>query len=114
MTLNELSEFEYGPVSQEETHALATMLSDALHFNMNSEQVTEYVERVGHESFRAVKHHGTIASGLGMIESAQWFGGSRVPCIAISPVGASPEFRGRGASSFLLQKMHEEIYERGF
>ncbi len=106
--------FEYGPVPEEEAHALATMLSDALHFNMNSEQVARYVERAGYETFRVARQNGKMAAGLGIIEAAQWFGGAKVPCIAISPVGAAPEYRGRGASSLLLQKMHEEVYRKGF
>jgi len=107
-------DFEYGAVAEDEAHALATMLSDALHFNMNPEQVTEYVERVGYAQFRAVRHEGKNAAGLGIVEAAQWFGGAKVPCVAISPVGASPEFRGRGASTHLLQWMHEEVRTKGF
>jgi predicted acetyltransferase len=109
-----LSTFEYGPVPQEEAQALASLLSDALHFNMNAEEITRYVERVGYETFRLVRQDGRMAAGLGIIETAQWFGGRKVPAIAISPVGAAPEFRGRGASSHLLQKMHEEVRERGY
>lgn len=109
-----MSTFTYSPISQDEALELATMLSDALHFNMNPDQVREYVERVGYETFRVVRQDGRMAAGLGIIETAQWFGGRKVPCIAISPVGAAPEFRGRGASSHLLQKMHEEVREKGY
>lgn len=112
--MRESTTFEYGPVPQDEAHSLATLLSDALHFNMNQEQVAEYVDRVGFDTFRTVRQHGRMAAGLGIIEAGQWFGGKKAQCIAISPVGTAPESRGRGASSHLLQRMHEEVYEKGY
>src|SRR5579872_4051010 len=106
--------FEYGPVAQEEALALGAMLSQALHFNMNEEGVRKWIERVGHEGFRVVRRQGQMAAGLGIIEMGQWFGGSRVPVVGLSPVGTAAEHRGMGAASCLMHRMHEEVYARGF
>src|SRR5579871_2113160 len=93
--------FEYGPIPPEEALALGTMLSQALHFNMNEEGVRRWIERVGHEELRVVRRHGHMAAGLGIIEMGQWFGGAKVPVVGLSPVGTAAEHRGVGAGSYL-------------
>jgi predicted acetyltransferase len=107
-------DFEYGPIAAEEAEPLAALLSQSLHFNLTADGITEWIGRVGHEPMRAVRQAGKMVTGLRIIEMGQWFGGVRIPIVAISAVGAAPEHRGQGATTYLMQKMHEEVRERGY
>jgi predicted acetyltransferase len=108
------ADFEYGPISPEEAEPLAALLSQSLHFNLTADGIAEWIGRVGHEPMRAVRQAGKMITGLRIIEMGQWFGGAKIPIVAISAVGAAPEYRGQGATTYLMQKMHEEVRERGY
>jgi predicted acetyltransferase len=91
------------------------MLAQALHFsNPTQADVAPWLERVGHEDFRYTRVDGRIASGLKLIWMAQWFGGVKVPAAGVTVVGAAPEFRGKGATGWLMRRMHEEVREKGY
>lgn len=108
--------YEYSAVLPEQTEELTRLgelLSQALHFNMTPEQLSDWLGR-GLQLFRAVHDNGKMAAGLGIIEAGQWFGGNKLPIAAISPVGTALDYRGRGAGSVLLQKMHEEVRAFGW
>jgi predicted acetyltransferase len=108
------SELEYLIPTLEESRELTMMLGQALHFpNPTAADMEAWVERVGHEDFRYTRLNGRMACGLRIIWMGQWFGGARVPAAGITVVGAAPEYRGKGATSWLMRKMHEEVRERG-
>lgn len=105
---------EYLTPNLEEAKQLTLMLAQALHFhNPTPEEMQVWLDRVGHEDFRYTCVDGNMASGLRIIWMGQWFGGVRVPAAGITVVGAAPEYRGKGTTSWLMQRMHEEVRERG-
>jgi predicted acetyltransferase len=106
---------EYLTPSLEEARPLTKMLAQSLHFgNMSAEDLESWLDRIGHEDFRYTRVDGRIASGLRIIWMGQWFGGTKVPAAGVTVVGAAPEFRGKGATGWLMQRMHEEVRERGY
>jgi predicted acetyltransferase len=106
---------EYLTPTLEEAHELTMMLGQALHFpNPTATEMQAWVERVGHEDFRYTRSDGKMASGLRILWFGQWFGGVKVPAAGVTVVGAAPEFRGKGMTSWLMRRMHEEAREKGY
>ena len=104
--------FEYLTPTPEETPELALILSQALHFGSPTpEGVQPWIERVGNQDFRYTRVDGRMAAGLQIIWMNQWFGGVKIPCAGITVVGAAPEYRGKGAASWLIRRMHQELRE---
>lgn len=112
--MSDTNALEYrAPADDAELTALGTLLSHALHFNMTPEQVRDWLDRCGPEGFRLVTRGGVMAAGLRFIACGQWYGGARVPVAAITPVGCAAEHRGFGVASRMMQRMHEEVRQRG-
>ena len=111
--MNNKNIFTIGKANQENSHELASIIAQSLHFYKKSVQ-TLIEERIGYDCFRTIKKDNKLIGGLGILKMGQWFGGKRIPCAGLSFAGVSPEERRTGAASFILRKTLEELRQDGF
>lgn len=81
-------------------------------FNADLENWHTYVQRLGANNFRVIRHQSRVVGGLGLYPMGQWFGGQSVPIMGIAAVGIAPDCRGRGAAMALLSQTLQDFYEQ--
>jgi predicted acetyltransferase len=107
-----VSRFEYQrTVGPDDDAALRDVVVQSI--NWPGDAWPMFVERIGRENLRAVRHAGRLIGGLATYAMGQWFGGRSIRCAGVSAVGVAPEFRRQGASRFLLQNMLEDQRSAG-
>jgi predicted acetyltransferase len=102
--------YEISPPRPDEDEAFDNALGRSLHFPGNMEA---WIERLGRESFRAVRQNGRILAGVALADAGQWFGGRRVPCMLVNGVGVTPEARGSGVGLHMMRAVLEELHASG-
>ena len=71
-------------------------------------------QMLGVQNLRAVRAGSEIVGGLGITPMGHFFGGRSVKCAGITLVGVSPEWRGRGVASTLMNETVKEIHSLGY
>jgi len=99
------------PASKEDFSQLMRVLCEA--FAMTAEEGENYRVRLGDESFRLVRRNGRVAGGLALFRMGQFFGGRSVPMAGIAAVGVSPDERGKGTATALMNGVVRELHEQG-
>lgn len=105
-------EFEYSSDSH---------LEDALRFGnilgqcflSTPEQEQSWVNLMGIENLRIIRHNQEMAGGLATIPMKQWWGGESVAMTGIAGVSIAPEHRGTGAALSLMQQTIKELHTQG-
>ncbi|WP_439566209.1 GNAT family N-acetyltransferase [Gloeocapsopsis crepidinum] len=106
------SQFEYDTISNaEDEQQLGKILQQCL--NSPPDSIKTYLQRVGRENFRSIRHSNQIIGGLVILPQGQWFRGECVPMGGIQAVGIAPEYRGSGAALELMQQTIRELYNQG-
>ncbi len=110
---------EYRPMRDpaQETARVSHIITRA--FGGPEDRVPKWLERLGHTNVRLVeatmpgakqRHvHGTLL----FISMGQYFGGRSVPMIGIAGVAVSPEARGRGVATAMMEHALREIHAMG-
>lgn len=106
-----MTDFDYGPVREDELVSLNGMLEQALFFRTGT--MAPWTSAIGNEHLRAVRRAGQIVAGLSIIPFGHWFGGRVVPTGGVTAVGVAPEARGGGVGVAMLGAMLHELHERG-
>lgn len=105
------SSIEVGPADEAEFDALVRIIGQAL---CNSPDfMRPWLAGIGMPNLRAVRKHGKVVAGLGIMPMGQWFGGRSVPIWGITAVGVAPEQRGTGVGITLLRRTLEEQHAAG-
>jgi predicted acetyltransferase len=99
------------PASKEDFSQLMRVLCEA--FAMTAEEGEKYRARLGDESFRLVRRNGGVAGGLALFRMGQFFGGRSVRMAGIAAVGVSPDERGKGTATALMNGVVRELHEEG-
>ena len=103
--------FEYGYLSNsKESKQLNKILNQC--FFVPSEDFSDiYLKRLGQENYRVIRCDKQLIGGLATIPMGQWWGRQRVPMTGISAMAITPEYRGAGAATIIMQQVLRELYE---
>ena len=82
-------------------------------FNMPRDLGDRYSRNVGLENFRVLRSGDDLAGGLALLPMGQYFGGRSVPMTGVALVGITPEHRGGGTATTLMQSVMRELHESG-
>jgi predicted acetyltransferase len=82
-------------------------------FNVRDEFIEPFIERSGAENFRMLLRDGQLIGGLLGVPMGQYIQGHSVPLTGIVLVGVSPDARGRGAGSFMMRTVIEQLHAQG-
>ncbi len=63
---------------------------------------------------KVVEEEGQIVSSVMFYRRKMWWSGRKIPFAGIANVATLPEWRGRGLSSLLMEKVLEQVREEGF
>src|SRR5262245_35476850 len=99
------------PRTAADRSALLDILSAT--FNFPREHAARYQQLIGPKNFRAIRAHGSIVGGCGLIHMGQFFGGRSVPMTGIAAVGIAPEHRGTGLATTLMPSVVKELHGSG-
>ncbi|MEH2291225.1 GNAT family N-acetyltransferase [Nostoc sp.] len=104
--------FEYSTLAHpQDIQQLGAIFDQCFVNTLGTEEV--YINQVGLENFRIIRHSEQLIGGLATLDMGQWWGGKRVPMTGIAAVGIVPEYRGSGAAIALMQQTLKELYARG-
>jgi predicted acetyltransferase len=104
---------DYGPVrgpEEVEIHARNMAWS----FNAEEEDLHAAFERYGTDKLRVLREGGAPVAGYSLLPLGQWYGGRLLEMAGISLVGVSPEHRGKGAATRLMEAAVRECREAGY
>jgi predicted acetyltransferase len=104
--------FDFHCPDEKERGAYGAMISHA--FGFPTADAPEWFAKVGHENLRVVVEGAHVIAGLIVIPMGQFFGGRSVPMIGVAGVGVTPEARGRGVGSFMMERFASEARANGF
>ncbi len=99
------------PASPEEAAAGAAIMAQS--FAATVEQEKTYIDTLGHDNLRLVRHGDEILGGLVFLPMGQWFGGQRVAMSGVGSVAIAPQARGQGAARFLMGSAVQEMAQAG-
>lgn len=101
--------FEYRVLENDaQANALVRLIAQC--FLSKPELCDVYLNRIGHDRFRAIYDQTQLVGGLALISMGQWWLGQRVPMTGIAAVGIAPEYRGSGAAIALVSHMLHELH----
>ena len=107
------SKFEYRAITtSEEVKQLGKILDQCFIGSSGDEEET-YIQTIGAENYRLIRHDKQIIGGLATIPLGQWWGGQCVSMTGIGGVGIAPEHRGNGVALSMMQHTLKEIYASG-
>ncbi|WP_275787574.1 GNAT family N-acetyltransferase [Pararhizobium gei] len=82
-------------------------------FAFNRARTVDYIDRTGLDSFYLIELDGLPAAVFALIETGHWFAGKVVPACNIAHVAISPEYRGTGLASTILDVAAAAATDRG-
>jgi predicted acetyltransferase len=98
----------YGlPADEAEIDELARIYSWS--FSFPEEGAREALTKLGRETTRVLREDGRLTAGFNALPMAQWFGGASVSMAGVHAVGVSPEHRGKGVATRLMQAAVREF-----
>jgi predicted acetyltransferase len=97
------------PRDEAELEDFGAILTESLNLPRRSD--TDFMARYRTEDMRLVHRAGRVAGGLTLLPCGQFFGGRRVPTVAVNAVAIAPEARGSGAGHELLTAVMRELTE---
>ena len=95
------------PADEAEIDELARIYSWS--FGFPEETAREALTKLGRETTRVLRDDGRLAAGFNALPMGQWFGGVSVSMAGVHAVGVSPEHRGRGVATRLMQAAVREF-----
>jgi predicted acetyltransferase len=95
------------PRGRPDIDAFSDILTDSLNFPPRSQ--IDFMSRYQADDVRLVRAGERVAGGLVLLQTAQYFGGRRIPMTGIHAVAISPEERGSGAGRALMQESVREL-----
>ena len=98
--------------SEEDREALRQVLGRS--FAIEPERWKSWMERIGPETLRVIRHGPRIVGGLGSYRIGQHWGGRVVPFAGFAGVGVSPEARGLGLARRMMQAALADVAAEGF
>jgi predicted acetyltransferase len=108
-----MEDLYYGPCPDAESASeLARILSWS--FAFPKERLRGDMEKIGFENIRTLSDKNRIVAGYILHSMGQWFGGKRVSMAGVGLVGTSPEHRGRGLATTLMERSIREFHGMGF
>lgn len=102
--------YEIGLPSADEVSSMRGVVGQALH--ISPAEIERWLNTLGSENLRVVRHDERVVAGLGLIPMGQWFGGASVPAVGVTAVGVAPEYRGQGVGKQLMQHVTRELYAK--
>lgn len=103
------------PTDTDAVAALADVIDQSFAgFGRGPEAARQWLDRVGHENVRVVRVGARVVGGLGILNFGQYFGGRVVSSAGITCVGVSPDVRGAGVGTRLMQATVRDLARRGF
>jgi predicted acetyltransferase len=107
--------FTVGIPKKREIKRVAQIVMDALVVSQEFQKhLVRLFEEIGAPNLRVVRAGSEIVGGLGIIPMGHYFGARRVSCAGITLVGVSPEWRGRGAATFLMAETVRELHRHKY
>ena len=107
------SEFEYSAITTSEEVKQLGKILDQCFIGSPGDEEESYINKIGAENYRLIRHDKQIIGGLGTIPLGQWWGGQCIRMTGICGVGIAPEHRGSGAALSMMQHTLKEIYASG-
>ncbi len=98
----------YGlPADEAEIDELARIYSWS--FGFAEDAAREALTKLGRDTTRVLRDEGRLAAGFNALPMGQWFGGASVSMAGVHAVGVSPEHRGKGVATRLMQAAVREF-----
>jgi len=108
-----MENLEYGPCANAENASqLARILSWSFAFPF--EKLRSDMDKIGFDNVRTLSMRNRIVAGYILHSMGQWFGGRRVSMAGVGLVGTSPEERGHGLATTLMENSVREFHRMGF
>ncbi|TVP71079.1 MAG: GNAT family N-acetyltransferase [Leptolyngbya sp. LCM1.Bin17] len=104
--------YRYSPPASPGEAAIGAKIM-AQSFVVAVEQEQTYVDTLGHDHLRLVRHGDDILGGLVLLPMGQWFGGQRVTMTGVGSVAIAPQGREQGAATFLMGAAVQEMAQAG-
>jgi predicted acetyltransferase len=110
--MNNEREYTIGrPRNERELDDFLELASMVYHVPKDNE--VRYADLVGRQNFRVCKCDDQVVAGLALVPCGQFFGGRSVPMTGVAMVATSPEHRGLGAASAMLNSVMHELHAAG-
>jgi predicted acetyltransferase len=82
-------------------------------YHVPKDNEVRYADLVGRRNLRVCKCDDQVVAGLALVSCGQFFGGRSVPMTGVAMVATSPEHRGLGAASAMLNSVMHELHAAG-